>query len=205
MKILTLLFSLLFIISCNEDKNTFIDHPITTHKELDKNKKLWKKTAIKNYSFVVKETSFYPIQEKKHIIVNNGLLTKAKFIPSDTPIEDISKEKNIDDYFDIIKDALDKNAYKVTVSYDKKYGFPSSISIDYNSKIADEEMYYTITHFNKTDEANNIVCTAKYAPVCAKVDIKCITTPCEPIEKTFSNRCFLNANPNATYLRDEEC
>ncbi len=34
------------------------------------------------------------------------------------------------------------------------------------------------------------VCIELYAPVCASVQIQCITTPCEPIPKTFSNSCF---------------
>jgi len=33
------------------------------------------------------------------------------------------------------------------------------------------------------------VCTADYTPVCATVEIQCITTPCNPIKQTFSNSC----------------
>jgi hypothetical protein len=33
-------------------------------------------------------------------------------------------------------------------------------------------------------------CIELYAPVCASVQIQCITTPCEPIPKTYSNSCF---------------
>ena len=32
-------------------------------------------------------------------------------------------------------------------------------------------------------------CIALYEPVCAAVNIQCITTPCNPIKKTFSNSC----------------
>ncbi|MFA7298526.1 MAG: DUF333 domain-containing protein [Candidatus Absconditabacterales bacterium] len=49
------------------------------------------------------------------------------------------------------------------------------------------------------------VCTMEYAPVCASVAIQCITTPCDPIEQTFSNRCVMNQNKLATFLHDGEC
>lgn len=49
------------------------------------------------------------------------------------------------------------------------------------------------------------ICTMEYAPVCAKVEIQCITTPCEPIEQTFGNRCMMEANKLATFLHEWEC
>lgn len=33
------------------------------------------------------------------------------------------------------------------------------------------------------------MCTADFAPVCAKVNIQCIKAPCNPIQETFSNAC----------------
>ena len=49
------------------------------------------------------------------------------------------------------------------------------------------------------------VCAAVYAPVCASVKVECVTTPCEPVEQTFSNKCEMNKNALATFLRDGEC
>lgn len=39
------------------------------------------------------------------------------------------------------------------------------------------------------EEVDQVVCTADYAPVCARVDVQCIKAPCDPVKKTFSNRC----------------
>lgn len=36
----------------------------------------------------------------------------------------------------------------------------------------------------------DIICTEEYAPVCGKLQIQCITTPCDPVEQTFPNRCY---------------
>lgn len=45
----------------------------------------------------------------------------------------------------------------------------------------------------------------EYAPVCASVQIQCVTTPCNPVEETFGNRCMMEANSLATFLYNGEC
>ena len=46
------------------------------------------------------------------------------------------------------------------------------------------------------DEERNVdVCIEIYEPVCAKVNIQCITTPCDPIRETISNACHACRNP----------
>ena len=37
-------------------------------------------------------------------------------------------------------------------------------------------------------------CIQVYDPVCAKVNVVCITTPCPPVEETFSNSCEACSN-----------
>ena len=46
------------------------------------------------------------------------------------------------------------------------------------------------------DEERNVdVCIEIYEPVCAKVNIQCITTPCDPVQETISNACHACRNP----------
>jgi len=47
-------------------------------------------------------------------------------------------------------------------------------------------------------------CTMEYRPVCGKVAIVCITTPCNPIDQTFGNACMAKAS-NAYDIREGEC
>ncbi len=42
-----------------------------------------------------------------------------------------------------------------------------------------------------TDEMRKAeACIEIYAPVCAQVQVECITTPCNPVPQTYSNSCF---------------
>ena len=49
------------------------------------------------------------------------------------------------------------------------------------------------------------VCTEIYTPVCASVQVECITAPCENIKATYSNLCELNNDSRASLIHDGEC
>ncbi len=51
---------------------------------------------------------------------------------------------------------------------------------------------------------NPLACTMEYAPVCWEKQVQCIKAPCNPIQKTYSNKCILNAE-KAVYLYSWEC
>ena len=48
-------------------------------------------------------------------------------------------------------------------------------------------------------------CIALYFPVCGKVNVQCITAPCDPVEETFSNSCFACMNPLVESYVAGEC
>ena len=57
-----------------------------------------------------------------------------------------------------------------------------------------------------TDEMKQAdVCIEIFAPVCAQVQVECITTPCEPVAETFSNSCFACANDRVLSYTNGAC
>jgi len=55
------------------------------------------------------------------------------------------------------------------------------------------------------EETGIIACTMEYAPVCAEVEVNCLTPPCAKIKRTFSNKCLQQANKRSTFLYDGAC
>jgi hypothetical protein len=68
---------------------------------------------------------------------------------------------------------------------------------------------------NETATPKAVVCTPEqkqaeacieiYQPVCASVQIQCITTPCEPIQKTFGNSCDACSQHSVTEYTEGAC
>jgi len=51
---------------------------------------------------------------------------------------------------------------------------------------------------------DKVACTKEYKPVCGEIQIQCITTPCNPIQKTYGNRCMMEAE-SAKFLYEGAC
>lgn len=54
---------------------------------------------------------------------------------------------SIEDLFEIVETAKNQ-AYSITTTYNKRYGFPSSISVDWGGDIADDECFYQVEMFS---------------------------------------------------------
>lgn len=50
-----------------------------------------------------------------------------------------------------------------------------------------------------------IFCTEQYEPVCAQVQVECVTTPCDPVSQTYSNSCFACANDRVLSYTEGDC
>ena len=48
-------------------------------------------------------------------------------------------------------------------------------------------------------------CNKVYRPVCAKIAVDCIKSPCKPKYQTFSNLCLMGNNPKAKFVRNGRC
>ena len=51
---------------------------------------------------------------------------------------------------------------------------------------------------------DDIGCTTEYQPVCGKIEVLCVTAPCDPVLRVFPNRCFAELS-GATDIRDGIC
>lgn len=51
----------------------------------------------------------------------------------------------------------------------------------------------------------NNICTREYRPVCGLTQIQCVTTPCDPVEETYSNACEACARGNVDSYVEGSC
>ena len=55
----------------------------------------------------------------------------------------------IDGLFEVIADAIRREAAQVDIEYDDTLGFPRRVSIDYNAETADDEIFYVVSDFSR--------------------------------------------------------
>ena len=83
------------------------------------------------------------IQSPVLIRVKNNTVTEARFKDTNQPIPEKLKgnRQTISMLFKTIQDAINRKAHSIKVKYDEKYGYPTSIAVDYDVRMADEELY----------------------------------------------------------------
>lgn len=113
---------------------------------------LWISKNITNYKMIQQRSCFCMEDYTRPMIYD---VTNNKTQKDTATYNDKDKEKipssmevqlnNVTDAFKIIEAAIADNVDSLTVEYDKTYGYPTKISIDYNFMIADEEQYLSFT------------------------------------------------------------
>ena len=118
---------------------------------LDAAEAVWKQKRPEHYAYQLQPSCFCPPEYTQPIAIRvfKGLVQQADLVTSKQPLPANRKAdaKTIEELFKLIRDAINRPAASVNVTYDKQYGFPSSISIDLDQRIADEEMYYSVKEF----------------------------------------------------------
>lgn len=118
---------------------------------LDAAEALWKQKRPEHYAYQLQPSCFCPPEYTQPIEIRvlKGVIQQADLVASKKalPPERKGDAKTIEQLFKMIRDAINRPAASVKVTYDPNYGFPSSISIDLDQMIADEEVYYTVKAF----------------------------------------------------------
>jgi hypothetical protein len=120
----------------------------TSTAQLQRNKQLWAKQNISNYRFTVRQICFCSMESMQpvNIEVRNGKVTSI--VPAIDALsfnrEDFTNHDSIAKLFDVIEDAIAKEAEDLLVTYHPTLGYPTQISIDYDQWMADDEISFTI-------------------------------------------------------------
>jgi len=109
----------------------------------------WRRTRPESYRYQLVVGCFcgLPPQPVTIEVRGDAVLSAvdAQGAPVRSPIA--SAYGTIDDLFDVIERAIAANAVQVDVSYEPTRGYPTSIAIDGSTRIADDEIGYTVSGF----------------------------------------------------------
>jgi len=116
-----------------------------TKQQLLQAKTKWQQQANRHYIYTLQRSCFCPPESRKpmRIRVKENSIVQVLLVP-----ENITKPVSyrgalsVDSLFNLIQNAINNNAASIKVRYDTQYGYPTSITIDQDVRIADEEIYY---------------------------------------------------------------
>lgn len=104
----------------------------------------WQALRIVSYDYRYQNQCFCAPTVTAPVVleVRGGAITGATRVDDGTPLgsEALVYYRTVDDVFALIAEAIDENAAHVDVRYDPARGYPTSVFIDRDERIADEEV-----------------------------------------------------------------
>ena len=113
------------------------------------NKEKWESSKPESYTYTLQRSGFLVADARKPVdlTIEKGKVTNARFSDGSKALVPDFNKLTIDDLFKTIETALNKGAAEVRVEYDSKTGVPTSIFIDRDRRIADEEVSFSTRNF----------------------------------------------------------
>jgi hypothetical protein len=117
------------------------------------NRRLWNQQNIDSYRYTFSNSCFCIPEARGPVVieVRRGQTTSITSVETGEPVDPqfFQKYNTIPKLFNVIQEAISAKAFSLNVRYNAKLGYPTQIDIDYNSQIADEELYLTIENFEE--------------------------------------------------------
>ncbi len=81
--------------------------------------------------------------------VRNGHVVSATVVATGQVLTgaEAGPYRTVEQLFDVIENAVDRDAHRIDATYDAQYGYPVHFFIDYSRNAADEEFGYEIVQF----------------------------------------------------------
>ena len=119
--------------------------------ELQENRQLWRSQTLKDYQYIYQQQCFCPPPSNNslEVFVKNDTIIKTVNLNNNENIKDLTFAKTVEELFNIIEDAIKRNADEILITYDSLLGYPTRVAIDYEKILADEEITYTVEKLTK--------------------------------------------------------
>lgn len=124
---------------------------------LEENQRLWRDSGIESYTFRFQAGGSWFSTGVVNVEVHSGSVYSIVDAESGDPIDarSLSNYRTIDGLFEKVRDALDRDADVLSVTYDETLGYPTSIRIDYDENMRDDEEVYRASALVELGRGNN--------------------------------------------------
>lgn len=118
---------------------------------LDSARARWESRNVDDYRYAFNWNCFCIVDyvRQVNITVRGGKIVDVAHADDGSVVdpERWNDYRTIDQLFDFVTDAYDRDAFSVNVKYDRSYGYPTEVYVDYQSNVADEEKGFRIENF----------------------------------------------------------
>ncbi len=118
--------------------------------ELDRARGRWESRPPVVYEFRFQRSCFCPreLVRPVRITVSNGVVISAVDPDTNEPVTPpLNGFPTIDDLFDEIQDAIDREADDIDATYDEAFGYPVQVFIDWIRNAIDDEMSFQVSDY----------------------------------------------------------
>jgi hypothetical protein len=106
----------------------------------------WRAQNIVDYQFTFRRNCFCgpDVRDPALVMVRGGTVASVASVATGAP-RDPALYYTIEELFDLLEDAIDQQAARLSATYHSSLGYPTSAFIDRNEMIADEELGFEAT------------------------------------------------------------
>lgn len=120
-------------------------------RELNRSRRQWEALGIQDYRFVARRVCFCGAEITTPVMVEvrGGEVVSRTYQDTGQPVSATYEGlwPAVEGIFDIIQDAIDREAHRIEVEYDPDLRHPTSIGIDFLEHAVDEELGINVSGF----------------------------------------------------------
>jgi hypothetical protein len=137
------------------DGITGVDDLGRAQSQLDRNWDRFQRSAPLSYTYTVRVDCECPTDVTRPVTVwvDRGSIEYLLYEDDGRPVPFSYSNSfpSVEQLFDAIQDGIDRQADFIDIEYDPTYGYPTSVYIDYDRRIADEELSLTTWGLRRWD------------------------------------------------------
>ena len=116
--------------------------------EMESARAAWMRLGLNTYSYDYRRSCECRPEWTRpaRVIVREGRVTEASDLTTASAMERVDYYPTVDKLFKRISDAFENGAYRIDITYDPVLYYPTSIYIDEDRNVADEEYVLQVTN-----------------------------------------------------------